>query len=58
MELTRSISNKEEYNYLDAEDSKLYDELKDSKDPKDILIVKMIIDKATSCYASFCAWNR
>lgn len=58
MELTRSMFNKEQYNYLSVDDSKRYDELKDSEDPRDQEIVKLIMDKAKSSKASHCACTR
>jgi hypothetical protein len=48
MKLTRNDFNKKQYYYLNEKDSTRYDELKDSKDPKDIEICKLILDKAKS----------
>ena len=55
MKLERSIWDKSQYNYLSKEDSKRYDELKDSKDPKDQEIVRLILDKAKASRAAHCA---
>ena len=55
MELTRSIWNKDQYNYLSIEDSKLYDKVKDSDDPRDQEIKRLILDKAHACWAAYCA---
>lgn len=54
MELTRSIWNKKQYNYLSLEDSELYDRVKDSDDPKDQQIKRLIIDKAEASYGAHC----
>jgi len=58
MELKRSMFNKEQYDYLSVADSRRYDELKDSEDPKDQEIIKLIMDKAKSSRASHCACTR
>lgn len=55
MELTRSIFNKEQYDYLSLEDSKLYDKVKDSSDPKDMEIKRLILDKAKASRRDHCA---
>ena len=57
MELTRSIWNKEQYNYLSLEDSILYDKVKDSDDPKDKEIKRLILDKALASRGAHCASN-
>ena len=54
MKLTRSIWNSKQYNYLSTKDSILYDEIKDSDDPKDKQIAQLILDKADKCYAEHC----
>lgn len=43
------------YAYLSDEESELYDKLKDSKEEKDQVICKLIIDKAKASRASHCA---
>ena len=58
MELSRSIWNKDQYNYLSLEDSLLYDKVKDSEDPKDVEIKRLIIDKARASRAAHCASAR
>jgi hypothetical protein len=58
MELTRSMFNKEQYDYLSVEDSKRYDELKDSNNPLEQEIVQMIMKKAESSRASHCSCSR
>ena len=55
MELTRSIWNKDQYNYLSIEDSKLYDKVKDSDDPQDQEIKRLILDKAHASLSEHCA---
>jgi hypothetical protein len=55
MELTRSIWNKDQYNYLSLEDSILYDKVKDSEDPKDLEIKRLILDKALASRGAHCA---
>ncbi len=55
MELTRSILNKDQYNYLSLEDSRLYDKVKDSEDPKDREIKRLILDKARASRGAHCA---
>lgn len=50
MELTRSIWSEKQYNYLSKKDSELYDKVKDSDDPKDKEIKRLILEKAKSCY--------
>jgi len=53
MELTKSkLDNC--YEYLNKEDSALFDSIKDSSDPKDIQIKKLLIDKAGACRAAHC----
>ena len=54
MKLTRSIWDSKQYNYLSAKDSILYDEIKDSDDPKDKQIAQFILDKADKCYVEHC----
>jgi hypothetical protein len=54
MELTRSIFDEGKYDYLNKQDSQRYDELKDSCDPKDREIVKLILDKAKACRNEHC----
>jgi hypothetical protein len=49
MELKRSKLSPNRYDYLSEEDSKLYDEVKDSQDPKDKQIKKLLIDKLNAC---------
>ena len=58
MELQRSIFNKDQYYHLSVKDSRRYDELKDSEDPKDREIVELILDKAKSSMARHgaCTW--
>jgi len=51
MELTRSIWNKKQYNYLSLADSKLYDRVKDSEDPKDKEIKRLLLEKAAESLA-------
>ena len=55
MELTRSIWNKDRYDYLSLEDSLLYDKVKDSEDPKDQDIKRLILDKALASRGAHCA---
>lgn len=43
------------YDYLSREDSTLYDEVKDSTDPKDQTIKKLLEGKAASSRAAHCA---
>lgn len=44
--LTKSLLEPNRYDYLSLEDSSLYDSVKDSDDPKDQQIKKLIEDKA------------
>ena len=53
--LTRSIWNAEQYDYLSLEDSRLYDQVKDSDDPKDQAIKRLILDKAMASRADHVA---
>lgn len=43
------------YDYLSREDSDLYNEVKDSTDPKDQPIKKLLEDKAGASRAAHCA---
>ena len=52
MELTRSLFNKQQYDYMSVADSKLYDEVKDSDDPKDKHIKRLLEDKARESMAA------
>lgn len=52
--LERSIWDKEQYAYMSLEDSKLYDELKDSDNPKDQKICQLILDKAKASWSDHC----
>jgi len=56
--LERSLGSTQRYDYLSLEDSILYDQVKDSKDNKDIIIIKLILDKARLCRVSHCASNK
>ena len=55
MELTRSIWNKDQYNYLNLEDSLLYDKVKDSEDQKDQEIKRLLLEKARASRGAHCA---
>lgn len=46
------------YSYLSQEDSDIYDAVKDSTDPKDVTIKRLLEDKAKASWASFCAQAR
>ena len=46
------------YYYLDKKDSDTYDRVKDSKDPKDLEIKELILDKAKASRAAHCATSR
>ena len=48
--LEKSMFEGDRYYYLSKEDSDMYDRLKDSDDPKDKIIVNMILDKAYESY--------
>ena len=54
-ELKRSMWDKQIYYYLSKEDSSRLDELKDSDDPKDQKIVRLILDKAEASRSAHCA---
>lgn len=58
MELTRSIWNKDQYNYLSLEDSLLYDKVKDSEDKKDQEIKRLLLEKARLSLSAHCAITR
>ena len=45
----------EGYYYLSKEDSDLYDKHKDKSDGDSKLIVRLILDKAASCYGAHCS---
>jgi len=49
--LTRSIWNKKQYNYLSLADSRLYDRVKNSDDPKDKEIKRLLLEKAAESIA-------
>ena len=55
MKLEKSPWDGEGYYYLSKKDSDRYDEVKDSKDPKDIEIRELILDKARQSRAAHCA---
>ena len=55
MELEKNLLEPDRYYYLSKEDSALYDSVKDSKDPKDLQIKKLIINKAARSRAAHCA---
>jgi len=55
MQLEKSIWDGEGYRYLSKKDSDTYDNVKDSKDPKDIEIKGLILDKAMASRAAHCA---
>ena len=52
MELTRNVFNKQQYDHMSVEDSKLYDEVKDSDDPKDKQLKRLLEDKARASMAA------
>ena len=52
--LERSTWDKKQYNYMSLEDSELYDELKNSDDPKDKKICELILDKAKASHTAHC----
>ena len=55
MELTIALTGKgmqKRYNYLNEEDSKMYDKVKDSKRDADIIIKRLLLDKAYYSRAS------
>lgn len=52
--LDKSHWQGEGYYYLSKEDSDLYDKHKNKADINSQLIVKLLLDKAASCYASHC----
>ena len=54
MILQKSIWENEGYYYLSKKDSDLYDSVKNSKDPKDIQIKELILDKARASRSSHC----
>ena len=58
MKLEKSIWDGEGYYYLNKHDSDLYDSVKDSKDPKDIQIKKLILEKAVASRAFHVAETR
>ena len=53
MELERM--RKDQYYYLSKEDSKLFDEVKDSDKPEHIIIKKLILDKARISMLDHCS---
>jgi len=55
MELEKSIWENEGYYYLSKKDSDTYDRVKDSKDPRDLEIKELILDKARASRAGHCA---
>ena len=52
--LEKSMFEGDRYYYLSKEDSDMYDKLKDSDDPKDKVIVNMILDKAKASRSAHC----
>jgi len=48
------LKSESRYSYLSREDSELYAKVKDSPDPKDQQIKKLLEDKAAACYGSHC----
>jgi len=52
--LEKSMFEGDRYCYLSKEDSDIYDRLKDSDDPKDKIIVNMILDKAKASRSAHC----
>ena len=57
MKLERNINNPKRYYYLSQEDSVLYDAIKDSNDPKDKIIKRLILDKHEMSRHHNRAWN-
>ena len=56
MELEKSMWGG--YFYLNKKDSSTYDRVKDSKDPKDLEIKELILDKARASRAAHCASSK
>ena len=58
MELTKDSFDGRKYSYLNRENSELYDKVKDSNDPKDKEIKRLILELATRCRGAHVSTNR